>query len=104
MLRPRLFATNKFGECRDRDHPRLSKSCQDQDFFESLTNHWVKADNNNLKKELDIKSVAIQTATKAAKDAIKTHEKEFKRLETEIKKPLEYKILKSSEEKDLKHN
>ena len=46
--------------------------------------------------------MAIQTASKAAKDASKNHEKELKRLETEIKNLLEYKISKSAEEKDLK--
>ena len=44
----------------------------------------VKADNNNLKKELDIKSVSIKTSTKDAKYAAKTHGKEFQRLETYI--------------------
>ena len=48
----------------------------------------VKANNHNLNKELDIKRVAIQTATKEAKDAAKIHEKEL----NEIKNLLEYKI------------
>ena len=41
MSRPRLFETKKFGGCRDRDQPRLSKSCRDRDFIESLANHWA---------------------------------------------------------------
>ena len=62
----------------------------------------TKAENNNLKKDLDIKSVAIKAANKDAKDAAKAHDKELKKLETELKNLLEYRISKSSEEKDLK--
>ena len=40
MLRQRIFKTTKFGGCRDRDQPRLSNSCWDWDFIESLANHW----------------------------------------------------------------
>ena len=40
LSRPRLFETKKFKGCRDRDRPRLSKSCRDRDFFESLANLW----------------------------------------------------------------
>ena len=64
VSRLRLFETKKFGGCRDwdfsrpailkdvetetqtcegcrdRDQPRLSKSCRDRDFFKSLANHW----------------------------------------------------------------
>ena len=39
MSRPKLFETKKFGGCRDQDQPRLSKSCWDRDFIESLVNH-----------------------------------------------------------------
>lgn len=62
-----------------------------------------KVDNNNIKKELDAKCVAIKSAVKDGKDATKSHEKDIKRLENEIKTLLEYKILKTSEEKDLKN-
>jgi hypothetical protein len=44
MSRPRLFETKKFGGCQDRDQPRLSKSCRDRDFIESLANHWQQVD------------------------------------------------------------
>ena len=38
VLRLRLFDSKKFGVCRDRDQPRLSKSCRDRDFLRvSLT-------------------------------------------------------------------
>ena len=37
---PRLLETGHFGGCRDRDKARLSKSCRDRDFFESLADPW----------------------------------------------------------------
>ena len=36
LSRPRLIETGKFCGCRDRDQPRLNKSCRDRDFIESL--------------------------------------------------------------------
>ena len=42
LSRPRLFETKKFKGCRDRDRPRLSKSCRDRDFFESLANLRIR--------------------------------------------------------------
>ena len=41
ISRPRLFETRKFKGCRDRDRPRLRKSCRDRNFMESLANHWI---------------------------------------------------------------
>ena len=40
LSRPRLFETKKFKGYQDQDRPRLSKSCRDRDFFESLANLW----------------------------------------------------------------
>ena len=36
LSRPRLIETGNFCGCRDRDQPRLNKSCRDRDFIESL--------------------------------------------------------------------
>ena len=40
MWRPSVFETKEFEGCQDQHQPRLSKSCCDQDFIESLPNHW----------------------------------------------------------------
>ena len=48
MSRPRLFETKKFGGCRDRDQLRLSKSCRDQDFIESLANHCSEGEEHSF--------------------------------------------------------
>ena len=40
LSRPRLIETGNFCGCRDRDQPRLNKSCRDRDFIESLADLW----------------------------------------------------------------
>merc|ERR1711873_172315 len=40
LSRPRLIETGSFCGCRDRDQPRLNKSCRDRDFIESLADLW----------------------------------------------------------------
>ena len=43
LSRPRLIETGNFCGCRDRDQPRLNKSCRDRDFIESLADLCLEA-------------------------------------------------------------
>ena len=58
-------------------------------------NRILKKESEDLKKEIDIKNVALKSALKETKDATKIHEKDVRKYENEIENLLNYKMSKS---------